>query len=393
MRSTALALLLCPIALSPAPGWASPRTPVGHTPDVHVPVAPSLFNVSGQPHLAYELHITNLRPNELLLRRLQVFGAPSGQTNSRSLIADYGDEDLAPLLGRPGLTGDNPDKRLLAGGMRAIVYLWLPLPAGARAPARLTHRIEFESIRPGSRTPGLVEGIDVTVASATVNNLGPPLRGGPWVAIYDPAMMGGHRTSIYTINGRARIPARYAIDWVRLDAGGGRARADTSAVANWHGFGADVLAVADGVVVDARDDIPGAESIAASQSGIPLENASGNYVVLKISEGAYAIYEHLKHGSVRVQPGDAVKRGRVVAQLGNTGSSSAGPHLHFHVADGAALLGTEGIPWSFDRFDVIGAFDTIEATRSDQPWPAAKAATGGQRRNELPAANVVVLFD
>jgi len=46
------------------------------------------------------------------------------------------------------------------------------------------------------------------------------LRGGPWIAIYDPLLSGGHRTAIYTLDSRAGIPGRFAIDWIRLPPGG-----------------------------------------------------------------------------------------------------------------------------------------------------------------------------
>ncbi len=83
-----------------------------------------------------------------------------------------------------------------------------------------------------------------------------PLRGGPWAALYNPTMVGGHRTSIYTIDGRARIPARFAIDWVKLADDASHARGDATSVANWHGYAAEVLAVADGTIADAVDDMP-----------------------------------------------------------------------------------------------------------------------------------------
>jgi len=46
----------------------------------------------------------------------------------------------------------------------------------------------------------------------------------------------------------------------------------------------------------------------------------------------YALYVHLKPGSVRVHVGDEVKSGDVVGKLGLSGNSTE-PHLHFHVYD------------------------------------------------------------
>ena len=47
-------------------------------------------------------------------------------------------------------------------------------------------------------------------------------------------------------------------------------------------------------------------------------------------DGTYAIYAHLNTNSIRVKPGDKVRRGQYIADSGNTGFSS-GPHLHFAV--------------------------------------------------------------
>ncbi len=353
---------------------AQARPKIVQSLDVDIPVAPRPVVVAGKRVLAYELHLTNLRPIDVTLTRIEVRDAVRG-----TQLAEYRDEELARRLGRPGLRPAPPDQRILGGGMRAVLYVWLALDDGIASPTRLRHVIESEA---------LMEGAEIAVRSESPLVLDPPLRGGPWVALYDPLMIGGHRTAIYTLGGRARIPARFAIDWIRLGEDGSTAHGDASKVANWHGYGADVLAVADGLIAEAHDDIAGAETIDASQGAMPLETASGNYVILDLGGSRFAIYEHLLHGSIRVKKGDRVKRGQVIAQLGNTGSSSSGPHLHFHVADASATLEAEGLPYVFRNFDVIGAFDSIKEATSGVRWKELSSA----RRMELPGANVVVTF-
>lgn len=58
--------------------------------------------------------------------------------------------------------------------------------------------------------------------------------------------------------------------------------------------------------------------------------ATANLVRILHDDGTYAIYAHLNWNTIRVQPGDKVKRGEYIADSGNTGFSS-GPHLHFAV--------------------------------------------------------------
>src|SRR5690606_16434230 len=141
----------------------------------------------------------------------------------------------------------------------------------------------------------------------------------------------------------------YAIDWIQLDADGRHAQGDPEIVANWHAYGTEVLAVADAVVAAVRDDVEESETLSAHPD-LPLEDGSGNYVVLDLGGNRYAFYEHLKPGSVRVAVGDRVGKGETLAELGFTGHAS-GPHLHFHVADGVVPLGSEGLPFVIDAFE------------------------------------------
>ena len=343
--------------------------------DIQIPVAPTPVAAAGKRRLAYELHLTNFTMHDIALTGVEIADA------DRAIpLAEYRDSALAQRLGRPGLKRDGADVRLLAGGMRAVLFLWIDLDDAAPTPTRLRHQIDFDLVRPAGRERMSMQGGEIEVSKKAPVAIGAPLRGGPWVALYDPSMAFGHRTSIYTLDGRARIPARFAIDWVRLEHDATHARGDDAAAANWHGYGADVLAVADGVVAQAKDDLPALDAVSASKGPMPLENASGDYVVLEIGDGRYAFYEHLQHGSVQIKVGDRVRSGQVIARLGNTGSSSSGPHLHFHLADAPSTLAAEGVPFVFKTFEVIGGFDAISDYATNTKWravPASESAPGG----------------
>ena len=74
--------------------------------------------------------------------------------------------------------------------------------------------------------------------------------------------------------------------------------------------GTDILAVADGKVVNAN-----------------WGKAYGVQIVQKIAgQDTWVIYAHLSKSLVK--PGDEVKKGQHIGESGNTGNSS-GPHLHF----------------------------------------------------------------
>lgn len=368
MRSTAL---IASLLVSAACGSAPPRAPI----DLHVPVAPAPVAVAGAAQLAYELHVTNRGAIAIAIERVLVLDA-SGET-----IADLLGEALALRVGRatPAKAGD---ATAIAPGASAIVYLE---HASARA---LRHRIEYRAIGAAGGV-GAVDGARVDVSAVPVPVLGPPLRGGPWVAVHDPRWVRGHRRVFYTVGGRARIPGRYAIDWIKVDADGRTARGDEDVVSSWLGHGEAVLAVADGIVAATRDDMEESATIAGSPKP-RVEDATGNYIALELGGGRYAFYEHLQPGSLRVRRGERVRRGQVIAALGFTGQAT-GPHLHFHVADANSPLGAEGAPYVFEQFELLGAYDQLEAL-GKAPWSPLDGAAARQRAAERPAPNAVVQF-
>ena len=110
--------------------------------------------------------------------------------------------------------------------------------------------------------------------------------------------------------------------------------------------------------------------------------------LLNIGGGVYAFYAHLQPGSLRVKPGDKVRRGQVVGLVGNSGNSTE-PHLHFHVSDANSPLGCEGLPYGLNSFEVQGRIGGVQGGKFTAwtPLPAPEA-----RKREMPLANVVVRF-
>ena len=378
MPSRLHSLLTISLLLAGAAQQPTPRTPVIQSVDLLVPFAPVTFAQDNGIQLVYELHITNFLSVDVSLNAVQV--KASGRT-----LAEYKDSDLKQRLARPGHRNDHATPQIVGPGARAVVNFWMAVPAGASRPASLTHVVDLDVLRPAGSVRTTVEGGPSAVSSQPAATLDPPLRGGPWVAIYDPLLKGGHRTAIYTVGGRARIPGRFAIDFIALPPGGVLVRAPVSRPANWNGFGSEVLAVADGTIVAAVDDTPD-----ETPTPVALENASGNYVTIDIGGGRFVFYEHLQHGSVVVKTGQRVRGGEVIAKLGSSGSTSIGPHLHFHVADANSLLAAEGLPFVFNRFAHLGEYASIDALiNGEKP---ALAAADRPAVLERPAPNTIVRF-
>jgi len=93
--------------------------------------------------------------------------------------------------------------------------------------------------------------------------------------------------------------------------------------------GVAVLAAADGVVRasrDGMDDVSVREIGAAAIDG----REAGNAVVLIHDGGWETQYSHLKKASVRVSPGDQIKAGDVLGEIGLSGNTEF-PHMEFTV--------------------------------------------------------------
>jgi murein DD-endopeptidase len=336
--------------------------------ELEVRTSPTPVAVDGTERLVYELHLTNVAAETITVRQVRVLDADRGTE-----LAAFGPAELDRRIAVPGVAGN---RRTIPPQQRAVAYLEVSATA---APQAILHRLELSS--------GLaIEGARVSIAPAAPVVLSPPLRGGPWVAIYDPAWERGHRRVFYTVDGRARIPGRHAIDFMKVDARGTLAAGDSDEVSNWRGYGAEVLAVADGEIVATRDGMRESALVSGNGRHEP-EAAAGNYIGLDLGRGRYAFYEHLKPGSVRVRPGDRVRRGQVIAALGFTGSAT-GPHLHFHVADGRTPLGAEGLPFVFREFELLGRYESL-AGLGREPWTPVGSA---RRVGELPGSNTVVRF-
>jgi murein DD-endopeptidase MepM/ murein hydrolase activator NlpD len=215
----------------------------------------------------------------------------------------------------------------------------------ASPPDVLRHRITFSS---GGRTSTL-QTQALPVARNPVR-IAPPLRGGDWWAGAGPDSSLHHRAAILPMDGRFTIAQRFAFDFSkRVPGSTDFERGDLRQLASSPSYGADVLAVADATVTMVRDGVLDAAPYeVAPPHPITKETLGGNLVVLDLGQQHWAVYAHLQPGSLRVKQGDRVRRGDVIARLGNSASYSA--HLHFHIVDGPDPFSSEGVPFVFDEF-------------------------------------------
>ncbi|MBE7411542.1 MAG: M23 family metallopeptidase [Leptospiraceae bacterium] len=119
------------------------------------------------------------------------------------------------------------------------------------------------------------------------------------------------------------IQGKHCYDLMGVDEQGKviKAGGDGKSNEDFHTFGIELMAVANGTVVSATmgssDQPPGERNW-----------QPGNTVMIRHVDGSYAYYDHLKYPGPSVKVGEPVRQGQVIGHMGNTGASGA-PHLHF----------------------------------------------------------------
>jgi len=360
--------------------------------DIVAGPSPQPVMANGRPMLLYELHLTNFVSLPIELTRVEVW------SDGSSPVASYEGQALrgmvVPVDELSSSRSPAEDKGNITIGMgnAAIIFLDLVLDAGVAAPRELRHKYFFSVARknkPNYETAFDGPGVIVVTKPAPV--LHAPLRGGSWVA-FNALGAKDHRRALNAVDGRERIPQRFAIDWGRLGPDGRLRHRNGESNSDFYSYGAEVLAVANGRIVDAKDGIPeNSGTTERNAREITVENVLGNYLVLDIGDGRFATYCHLQPGSLRVKPGESVKAGQVLALLGNSGNSDA-PHLHFQMTDGASPLAAEGIPYEIEAYTQSGIAldpDALDRGEAWQPGVNDKLVT---HHREFPANNAVVSF-
>ncbi|TLQ45017.1 M23 family metallopeptidase [Streptomyces marianii] len=137
-------------------------------------------------------------------------------------------------------------------------------------------------------------------------------------------------------------------------------------------FNAPLYAVADATVVRAtdrqrdhmsRNSLPAllwllAEGVVRMLGG--TDRIFGNHLVLDLGDGTWAVYAHLRRGSLAVREGEQVTAGQLLARCGNSGNSTE-PHLHFQLMDGPDLEAAHGVPFTWRGVGVPRNKETFTA--------------------------------
>ena len=200
---------------------------------------------------------------------------------------------------------------------QAIVWLDVRVRRKAELPGVLEHLVVSSSLpspgEPSFQLSSLVGRVSLRTREPVV--LGPPVRGGIWVAAEGCCDEDTHhRRGLLVVDGNEVVPQRFAIDWIKLDR---RHRAwvgDPARLSSYRNYGQPLIAVADGTVVVARDRAADQPPPNDPEKPPLLPDLPGNHVVLRLGPGIYVLYAHMKPGSVRVRVGERVRRGQLLGR-------------------------------------------------------------------------------
>ncbi|HVZ35353.1 MAG TPA: M23 family metallopeptidase, partial [Polyangiaceae bacterium] len=288
--------------------------------------------------------------------------------------------------------GDSADP--LLEGTGAIVFVDVPLPPATGSLLPRIAALGADAFTPSWLRERIVSTDSAGVQHASVLKV-PVIRDRP-IRIGPPLLRqrlldlngccnGAHTRAVINQPDGLFVSQRFAIDFVQLGDGTATFSGDPRNNESYFLYGADALAVSAGRIVDVRDgieqNVPG-EPLPPAQ----LDTAAGNYVIEELDDGHFALYAQLQPGSLRVVAGDHVSRGEVLGLVGNSGNSTE-PHLHFQVMDRGSPFDADGLPYLFERFQLLGRVDL-----NSPELPFTKTVGSALRGQRLPLAGDVIGF-
>lgn len=352
--------------------------------DISINSEPHPVKAAGRIRLLYELRLTNFGTIPVEIAGIDILAGDTTKT-----LFTFHDGALEQLITPIGPADSTASVKTIKGGRTIVLFFDLALDSTQRVPVALQHRIALRIVK---KNGGYVQNVLnfplVPVVSEPAMVIHAPFHGSGWVAFNGLSNV-DHRRVQLTVDGKAWIAQRFAIDWQRIGPDGRLYHGEPNVNANFYCYGADVLAVADGTVSDLRDGIPDNNGNNTQDSrATTLDNIAGNYLILDLGKGYFALYAHLQPGSLKVKRGDKVKTGQVLALLGNTGNSDE-PHLHFQLMNANSPLAADGLPYEFISFSELGVLNDSTVLDNGKAWQS-KNGKPIVRQKEFPVDNAVI---
>ncbi|MGH9772111.1 MAG: M23 family metallopeptidase [Candidatus Acidiferrales bacterium] len=343
------------------------------------------FASDGHVHLTYELWLTNFSSAPAEIENVQI-------SDNGNLLQTL---DAVGVAERLQPAGFRVSSGIMAASTQSLLFIDVILPDGVSVPDHLSHTVEahIDAAPPGN------QDVTATLDGTPVNHrpvlvIGPPLRGNNYVSADSCCDSARHRRAALPVNGAVWLAQRYAVDWEELNDQNRIYAGPKAALSSYTIWGKPVLAVADGRVVTAINNEPD-QPPGSFPSGLSVDQADGNAVILDLGHRNYAVYAHMQQGSVRVTVGQRVTRGEVIGLVGNSGNTLA-PHLHFQLMDAPQSLASNGLPYEIDSYQITAispgtaAFDEAEANGT--PLAVTPVSPPRQVTAALPLDQLIISF-
>ncbi|MCL4244653.1 MAG: hypothetical protein KJ002_05920, partial [Candidatus Dadabacteria bacterium] len=212
----------------------------------------------GKYRLVYELQLTNTTQLTWHINSLEALD----KNNRSRVLASFSGGDVAA---KNRIIPGNKLSADIGAGETSIFFITYTVDSAAEIPSAIAHRLTITG--PGgipegflaflSLPPGQPEIVFVYAETPVSGQepvvIGPPLRGGRWVAADGCCLAHRHVRAALPINGKYTIAQRFAIDWEKLSDDDLIYAGDPKDVHSYFSYGEDVLAVAGGRVVTAVD--------------------------------------------------------------------------------------------------------------------------------------------
>jgi hypothetical protein len=338
----------------------------------------------GRTHVEYDLVITNGLHTEAKLKSLVV-------RSGRKTVLKLSGDELADTTHTLSLGILKPTSTIPAAtSVVSIVDVRLPRSV-KKVPGHLSSSVRY-SVAPGPLSD-IVDNHKITLRTPVNGRppvvIAPPLRGSGWFgpnACCDPNWT--HRSGLLAIDNTLTMVEAFAIDYMRI-VNGSIIKGDGSKLTDFYAYGEPIHSVADGRVVAVRKGQPNSPWPPAPNPAVKTSaDYTGNSVIARIGPHQYALYAHMKPGSIRVREGQRLRTGQIIGRLGNSGNST-GPHLHFAIQSKPRPF-ARSVPYVFDRFKLegLGSFDPVE------PELGRVVIKGSPRRERgvYPLAGAVATF-
>jgi hypothetical protein len=374
-----LLLALCPLdSAASAQTTASPTlTPL--ILEIHDGPIPFVGS-DGKTHLVYEVFATNFTSTTASIEQVEVLG-------DGKAIETLDSNATAHRLQPAGL---RTSRNTMPSGTQSLLFVHLILPTDGRVPGTLSQRFTLKV-----HDQSIIEtGGVIAVDRRPVAIIGPPLSGSNFVSADSCCDATRHTRAALPLDGRVWVSQRYAVDWEQTNNDGRIYVGPRTDVQSYKIYGEQVLAVAKATVSSVLDGLPN-QLPGKFPENLPLNEADGNHVILDLGNGNYALYAHMKPGSIRVHAGETVTPGQVLGLVGNSGNTIA-PHLHFQLMDRPSSLDANGLPYEISAFQVTAetpgtaAFDAAEANGTALEFKPVSPPD--QVRNAMPLDQLIISF-